>query len=372
MCLGTHQLLPKPISLGHKAIEEALINSAAVNVVKQEDIHKEEIAEESQHTEHHRNRNHHRQQHAHIIVEHHYHDHSHDPYETYQEEHHPARGGVTIPFPMKLHAMLEGVVREGLEDLCSWQPHGRAFVVHKPKEFVALLPKYFKLTKLASFQRQLNLYGFNRLTRGKDRGAYYHELFLRGKPFLAHHIQRMKVKGTGVRARSNPTQEPDLWSMEWMTDGQHVIKSPSHPSFSPETYVPSSMETGSSSFVYPGNVPVLPSTTISTYVPIVSPSSSGKSKVSFGGGSTNEIFPRTDDDVLSAFDKTFHYMDPFQPLPLDNSKQVNVPISSTSQDPLVVAEAEQFFQDFEFPNHFFSSQVENDAIFGEMLESLIS
>jgi hypothetical protein len=376
MCLGTHQPLPKPIALGHKAISDCLTNAVAANDIKQDDFNQEDIEatqtipEDSQHTEKHRNRNHHRQHHPHIIVEHHYHDHAHEPYEIYQEEHHPARGGVTIPFPMKLHAMLDGVLREGLEEWCSWQPHGRAFVVHKPKEFVTLLPKYFKLTKLASFQRQLNLYGFNRLTRGKDRGAYYHEMFLRGKPFLAHHIQRVKVKGTGVRARSNPTQEPDFWSMEWMPDGHHTIRGPSYSSFSPDTYVTSNVEAETSSFVYPAKLPVLPSSNSSTYVPIVSLCSTGKPKVSVSD-STNTIFVRPDDDVVSAFDKTFHYMDPFQPLPLGDSKQVFIPIAS-SQDPSAITEAEQFFHDFEFPSQFFSSQVEKDAIFGEMLESLIS
>jgi hypothetical protein len=235
-----------------------------------------------------------------------------------------------------------------MEDLCSWQPHGRAFVVHKPTEFVSLLPKYFKLTKLASFQRQLNLYGFTRLTRGKDRGAYYHEMFLRGKPFLAYHIQRMKVKGTGVRARANPTQEPDLWSMDWMSDNQQGESSPPRSSFSPDAYVPSSVEAESSSLIYPGNKPEWPTSYTSTYVPIVSPPSTGKTMVSTDD-SANNIFVRPEDDVMSAFDKTFHCMDPFQPLPLDDINQVNV-LDSTFQNPSFIAEAEQFFQDFEFPD----------------------
>jgi hypothetical protein len=39
-------------------------------------------------------------------------------------------------FPGRLHKMLRGVDVEGLSHIVSWQPHGRCFVVHKPKEFV--------------------------------------------------------------------------------------------------------------------------------------------------------------------------------------------------------------------------------------------
>lgn len=71
------------------------------------------------------------------------------------------------------------------------------------------------ISKVTSFQRQLNLYGFKRLTRlGPDKGCYYHECFLRRKVFLTARMRRTKVKGTGVRARSNPQAEPDFYAME--------------------------------------------------------------------------------------------------------------------------------------------------------------
>ena len=61
--------------------------------------------------------------------------------------------------------------------------------------------------------RQLNLYGFKRLTRGKDRGGYYHELFLRERKELSILMTRTKVKGTGCKAANNPEAEPDFYSM---------------------------------------------------------------------------------------------------------------------------------------------------------------
>jgi hypothetical protein len=112
--------------------------------------------------------------------------------------------------------MLSRAHEDGISHIVSWQPHGRSFVVHEPQEFKKILPQYFMQSKLSSFQRQLNLYGFQRLTKGIDRSGYYNELFLRGRPDLAWNIRRVKVKGTGIRGKSNPEQEPDLWSMAWM------------------------------------------------------------------------------------------------------------------------------------------------------------
>ncbi len=269
-----------------------------------------------------------KKRHRHITVEHHYHDHSHDNRADYQEEH-PARGGVTTPFPLKLHEMLIATAAEGMEDIVSWQPHGRCFLVHKPKEFVELLPRFFKLSKLASFQRQLNLYGFQRLTRGRDRGGYYHELFLRNRTFLAHSIQRIKVKGTGVRARSNPDQEPDFWAMAWVNEDDAMI------------------------------VDAHQSPVTSMAVP-----------------SQSLLYNKLDDDIVLAFgSKTFHYLDPFkQPQPQES---LSLPEPAAKQniwlevDELLNGEAESFFEDFDFPDNL-GAEIEDDAVFGNLLEQLIA
>lgn len=87
-------------------------------------------------------------------------------------------------------------------------------MVHKPAEFVKkVLPVYFRQSKITSFQRQLNLYGFRRITHGPDNGAYYHCLFLRGRPKLLNGMIRVKIKGTGTKAANNPEQEPNFYKM---------------------------------------------------------------------------------------------------------------------------------------------------------------
>jgi len=48
-------------------------------------------------------------------------------------------GGVTTPFPEKLYDMLEA---ETPSDIVSWLPHGRAFIVRRPKDFTEqIMPK---------------------------------------------------------------------------------------------------------------------------------------------------------------------------------------------------------------------------------------
>lgn len=121
------------------------------------------------------------------------------------------RGGVATPFPVKLHQLLE---EDKYPEIISWQPHGRCFILRKPQEFLlTVMTKYFKQTKLTSFQRQLNLYAFRRISSGPDKGAYYHELFLRGKSALCHHIYRLRVKGTKIKSASCPENEPNFYQL---------------------------------------------------------------------------------------------------------------------------------------------------------------
>ena len=148
----------------------------------------------------------------HLITHHEYHDRSSE-----KQCANSIVGNRDVPtFPVKLYDMLQNAQELGIEKAVSWQPHGRCFVVHDPQAFLMIIPNFFNFTKIASFQRQLNLYGFQRLTKGLDKSGYYHQYFLRGRPDLLSKMVRVKVKGTKVRAKSNPREEPNLYSYSYM------------------------------------------------------------------------------------------------------------------------------------------------------------
>jgi hypothetical protein len=150
------------------------------------------------------------------------------------------RGSPLKKFPIKLHELLEQAEADGFSDIISWKIHGRAFAVHNAKEFmVRIMPLHFQQSKIRSFFRQLNLYGFLRITEGPDRGAYYHERFLRGMPFLAARISRQKVKGTQVKGLPSPETEPDFFSMPFVmrTSSLPSVVGMETPSVNPEGFM---------------------------------------------------------------------------------------------------------------------------------------
>ncbi|KAL7503254.1 hypothetical protein ACHAXN_001067 [Cyclotella atomus] len=101
-------------------------------------------------------------------------------------------------FPRKLYNLLETIGESsttGDEPCISWLPHGRAFIIRNEGVFVSkVVPEYFKQTKMRSFVRQLLLWGFTRILCGPDRGAWFHQLFIRGELSKLAFIKRTAVK----------------------------------------------------------------------------------------------------------------------------------------------------------------------------------
>jgi len=86
-------------------------------------------------------------------------------------------------FPVRLYEMVENeTLRES--PVVSWTPDGAGIVIHNEHLFLTeVLPKYrFRASKMASIQRNLNIYGFQRLIRGAYAGSYFHPKFYRGMP----------------------------------------------------------------------------------------------------------------------------------------------------------------------------------------------
>jgi hypothetical protein len=79
--------------------------------------------------------------------------------------------------------------------------------------FIFSFSSHFNQTKLTSFQRQLNIYGFSRITTGPDRDCYHHPRFLRGRPGLCRSIDRQRVKGNGTRRANTLLFEPRFYEM---------------------------------------------------------------------------------------------------------------------------------------------------------------
>ena len=65
-------------------------------------------------------------------------------------------------FPSKLYNMLQAVTNEGSQ-VVMWLPRNDGFFILDEQAFInTIVPVYFNLTKMRSFTRQLNLWGFSR------------------------------------------------------------------------------------------------------------------------------------------------------------------------------------------------------------------
>ncbi|EJK44248.1 hypothetical protein THAOC_37230 [Thalassiosira oceanica] len=129
-------------------------------------------------------------------------------------------------FPVKLYTLLE--LCDGSSpslqrypdgsSIVAWSSHGRAFEVRDEDRFMGeISPKFFRLTTISSFYRQLHLWGFRRFSKGPDIGSWYSPRFLRGQPALLKDMRRVKSKREiGMEhARAHP--EPDLRALPPLT-----------------------------------------------------------------------------------------------------------------------------------------------------------
>ena len=120
-------------------------------------------------------------------------------------------------FPKMLYNMLQDCTYD--ENYCkiiSWQPHGLAFKVHNRDELGKILSRWFR-EKYESFRCLLEQWGFLRLSRGKDRGCWYHNKFFH-RSNASYAIKYYGSIGKdefieGMPEYLSPRDEPDLENM---------------------------------------------------------------------------------------------------------------------------------------------------------------
>ena len=75
---------------------------------------------------------------------------------THQQQHDGDGLYQKLPFPYKLHQLLEDVEKDGKQAIISWLPLGNAFKVHRPSHFTSqIMSNYFRQTQYKSFTRQV-------------------------------------------------------------------------------------------------------------------------------------------------------------------------------------------------------------------------
>uniref|UniRef100_A0A3B3WKP5 HSF-type DNA-binding domain-containing protein n=1 Tax=Poecilia mexicana TaxID=48701 RepID=A0A3B3WKP5_9TELE len=114
-------------------------------------------------------------------------------------------GGNVPAFLTKLWTLVEDPETDPL--IC-WSPSGTSFHVFDQCRFSKeVLPKFFKHNNMASFIRQLNMYGFRKVVHieqgglvkpEKDDTEFQHPFFVKGQEHLLEHIKR-KVTNVSIR-----------------------------------------------------------------------------------------------------------------------------------------------------------------------------
>lgn len=101
----------------------------------------------------------------------------------------PGSSRGTLKFPQKLWNLVE----DESENCISWTPNGETILIDFPvfqQRFLNKKSNVFKTTNMASFIRQLNLYGFRKVNNQTEIHEYRHPGFRRGQPELLQDVTR--------------------------------------------------------------------------------------------------------------------------------------------------------------------------------------
>ncbi|XP_012586151.1 PREDICTED: heat shock factor protein 4 [Condylura cristata] len=121
------------------------------------------------------------------------------------------------PVPAFLSKLWALVGDPGTDHLIRWSPSGTSFLVSDQSCFAKeVLPQYFKHSNMASFVRQLNMYGFRKvvsmeqgglLRPERDHVEFQHPSFVRGHEQL---LERVRRKVPSLRSEDGRWRPEDL------------------------------------------------------------------------------------------------------------------------------------------------------------------
>ncbi|XP_077051015.1 heat shock factor protein 1 isoform X2 [Siphateles boraxobius] len=147
------------------------------------------------------------------------------------EYHSVGPGGVIVSgnnvpaFLTKLWTLVED---PDTDPLICWSPNGTSFHVFDQGRFSKeVLPKYFKHNNMASFVRQLNMYGFRKVVHieqgglvkpEKDDTEFQHPYFIRGQENLLENIKRKVTTVSNIKHEDIKYNSDDVSKM--ITDVQ--------------------------------------------------------------------------------------------------------------------------------------------------------
>ncbi|XP_034965086.1 heat shock factor protein 2 [Zootoca vivipara] len=128
-----------------------------------------------------------------------------------------ANAGAATAVPAFLSKLWALVGDAPSNQLITWSQNGQSFLVLDEQRFAKeILPKYFKHNNMASFVRQLNMYGFRKVVH-VDSGIvklerdgpveFQHPYFKQGREDLLEHIKR---KVSSSRPEENKIRQEDL------------------------------------------------------------------------------------------------------------------------------------------------------------------
>ncbi|XP_033855843.2 heat shock factor protein 1-like isoform X1 [Acipenser ruthenus] len=146
----------------------------------------------------------------------------------------PVSGGIlgsgsNVPaFLTKLWTLVED---PDTDPLICWSPSGNSFHVFDQGRFAKeVLPKYFKHNNMASFVRQLNMYGFRKVVHieqgglvkpEKDDTEFQHAYFIRGQELLLENIKRKVTNVSNIKHEDIKIRQGDVSKL--LTD-VHIMR----------------------------------------------------------------------------------------------------------------------------------------------------